>query len=141
LKDFPELSGWAPTGLRIWLSAAVFFIMGLTIGYVVVEFLPKDWPFRNIWAVRTESIHKQILIALEVFLGMLAIAIYGQYVVNKRATFQIPDDKGTFYLISEFAQMIGDRNYKPQSRLDPEMDVQFRKLEGQLEGLCTKSLR
>jgi hypothetical protein len=138
LNDFPELSGWAPTGWLIWLSAAVFFILGLAIGYVVVEFLPKDWPFRNVWQVRTDEFHKQVLIALEVLFSMLVIAIYGQYVVNKRATFQIPDDKGASDLIVEFAQMMGEHNYKPQSRLDPQMDVQFRKLEGQLEGLCTK---
>lgn len=76
----------------------LFFTMGLTFGYGVVEFLPKDWPFRNIWAVRTDPIHKQTLITLEVFFASSIIAIYGQLVVNKRATFQIPDDQGPFDL-------------------------------------------
>jgi hypothetical protein len=94
LRANSQLSGWAPTGFWIWLTAALMIIVGVTIGYLVVDFLPVGWPYRKIWELRNEFIHRQILITCEVVFFPVPITFYGHRVVKRRATFRpIPDKK------------------------------------------------
>ncbi len=138
LKDFPALSGWAPTGRKIWISAATAVTVGVIIGYFVVGFLPQGWPLRSGWQLRTNPLRTQMLITSEVFLATLLIAWKGQTVVKQRATFRIPDNESIVDYIFEFAHMMRDPAYKPPTKRDLEIDVQFTQLQDRLEKLCAK---
>lgn len=137
LPNFPELSGWGPTGLRIWLSAGSLLVIGAATVYLIAEFIPNTWRIRDIWGLRTNPLNGQILITLEVVVVMVPIILKGHKVLKQRATFlQLPDNNEYDYL-KGLDQPARVGQPKPGNEGDPEVDLQFKRLQKKLEELCT----
>lgn len=117
-KDFPQLSAWGPTGLLIWFTAVSLIVIGAATVYLVAEFLPTTWRFRNT-GLRTDPFNGEILVTLEVMTVMIVTILYGHRVLKQRATFLQPP-----------------RKPKPGSEGDPEVDIKFCELRKKLEELC-----
>lgn len=134
-EDFTELSGWRPIGWWIWVWAVIIFVIGLAVGYLVVE-LPPDWPLRARWGLSDWN-QKETLITVEVLLVAAVTTGYGWGVLKRRARFlMIPlknaddQEEGSAEVTNE-----PENRRKPKERL--EIDEQFACLQKKLANLCT----
>lgn len=129
--EFTELSGWGPMGGLIRIFAAVMILMGLIIGYLVVEFLPTTWPQRNIWNLDSDPVHRHILITVEVLLVTVPITVYGWGVLKRRAKFlEVPLKKSQTH--DEEGDSDAGRSHQSGSEPTPKMDAQFDDLQKRL---------
>jgi hypothetical protein len=134
-EDFSELSGWRPIRWWIHVWAGIISIIGLAVGYLVVE-LPLDWPLRDRWGLNTNWNHKEILITIEVLFVTVVTTIYGWRVLKQRAGFLLSHIKKADDQEEESAEVANDRDNsrKPKERL--EIDEQFDCLQKKLAKLC-----
>jgi hypothetical protein len=135
-EDFSELSGWRPIGWLIYMWAGIISIMGLVVGYLVVE-LPVDWPLQNIWELRTNWYHKEILITIEVLFVTVVTTIYGWGVLKRRARFLMSPIKKADDQEEESAKGENDRDNTPKQKERLKIDEQFDCLQRKLAELCT----
>lgn len=134
-EDFSELSGWRRIGWWIWAWAIIILIVGMFIGYLVVDLSP-GWPLRDKWAVSADWNHKETLITVEVVLVAVVITWYGWNVLKKRAEFLMTPIKKADDEEEESAGLAGglDKSRKQKERL--KIDKQFDSLQEKLAQLC-----
>jgi hypothetical protein len=119
-EKFPELSGWAPTGLAIRIGALTAIIIGLiVIGLYLLLDRQNSTPFGIEW-LPDKWVLQQLLIAAEAVCATVIITVYGSKVVERRASF------------------VGFPIKNPSTQDRPPMDKEFDKLKIELHELCNK---